>query len=480
MIINVGVVNYVVAVIINISNGLYNYMKLPKNIYLYFIAVITLIAATLRFYHLDWQSLWLDEAATLWYSSSGYTGVWNYVLSGEYNPPLYYWITTFMLNFGNSEFILRFIPCIVGVLTIPAVYLLGREWRNETVGLVAAALLAFSPFHIYYSQEARAYTLAVLFVVLMLYSYLRATKTKQYTWWIITSACAALAFWTHFYTFIPTILIFAHALISGKFKKDSLKKVMVAVTAFIWFTLPLLLAMEFLIRLRTGEPPTFGIQGPGILTDLFWNYGSFIHYVAVTFFILLLIGFGILYFKDKQKFYFAAIIIGGCLLITVPLSYKIPMVSRYLLFLLPLLLLIISEPITYFKNKKLVALFTIGFIVLGIPTLNTYYTYESKDDWKGYGNWLEQSVPRGYTLITIPTYMDLPLNYYYNATDNGVILKRASNVTELEWYTVPGKTFYTMTPDIGTVDVELKSVAWLQKHTQYVGQWQHYIYTYKG
>lgn len=453
-------------------------MKLPNHTSLYLLLIITIIAAALRFYHLGWQSLWLDEAATLWYSSSGYDGVWKYVLSGEYNPPLFYWITTFMLNFGDSEFVLRFIPCVVGVLTIPVVYLLGKEWRNETVGLVAAALLAFSPFHIYYSQEARAYTLAVLLVVLMLYSYLRAAKTNQYKWWILMGVLAGLAFWTHFYTFLPSVLIGVYHLISTR-TKDSLKHTLIYAVTFIWTTLPMLLAMGFLISLRTDEPPTFGIQGPLILTDLFWNYGSFIHYVSIVFFILMLIGFYLLFKQDKTKFWFASFIIGGCLLLTVPLSYKIPMVSRYLLYLLPLILLVISEPLTYLKDKKLIALFTIGFIVLGLPTLNTYYSEYSKDDWRGYGEYLNQTLKPGNILITIPAYMDLPLNYYYNMTEHGVILHRASNVSELEWYTVPGRTWYTMTPDIGAVDPKLETVAWLKNNTEYVNQWKHYIYTYK-
>ena len=69
-----------------------------------------------------------------------------------------------MLIFGNSEVVLRFIPALLGVLTIPLIYLVGKEFMDRNVGIIAAAAFAFSPFLIFYSQEARAYSMMLFFV----------------------------------------------------------------------------------------------------------------------------------------------------------------------------------------------------------------------------------------------------------------------------------------------------------------------------
>jgi hypothetical protein len=70
-----------------------------------------------------------------------------------------------MLSFGNNEFILRFIPAVLGSLSVPLAYFFGKEVRDAKTGVLSAALLAFSPFAIFYSQEAYSYS-TVLFVFL--------------------------------------------------------------------------------------------------------------------------------------------------------------------------------------------------------------------------------------------------------------------------------------------------------------------------
>jgi hypothetical protein len=69
--------------------------------------------------------------------------------AGEFNPPLFYWIEHTVLTLGTSEFILRLMPALFGVLTIPLMYVAGTEFLDRNVGIIAAALLTFSPFHIF-------------------------------------------------------------------------------------------------------------------------------------------------------------------------------------------------------------------------------------------------------------------------------------------------------------------------------------------
>jgi len=103
-------------------------------------------------------------------------GIWGTLSAGEFNPPLFYWMEHLMLTFGESEAVLRFLPALLGALTVVVMYFVAREVLDRPSSLVAAALLAFSPFHIYYSQEARAYAPMLFFFALALLFFLKATR----------------------------------------------------------------------------------------------------------------------------------------------------------------------------------------------------------------------------------------------------------------------------------------------------------------
>ncbi|PKL58191.1 MAG: glycosyl transferase, partial [Methanomicrobiales archaeon HGW-Methanomicrobiales-5] len=77
---------------------------------------LTGIGAILRFYGLGTNSLWLDEASTLAFARQSLIGIWESTVGGEFNPPLFYWLEHGMLLFGDSEFVLRLLPALLGVL----------------------------------------------------------------------------------------------------------------------------------------------------------------------------------------------------------------------------------------------------------------------------------------------------------------------------------------------------------------------------
>ena len=117
---------------------------LRYNRYAQILLLLTFVGLILRFYHLDFNSLWLDEGATLDFAQRSITGIWEATAGGEFNPPLFYYVEHAMLLFGNSEWVLRFIPALLGTLTIPVMYFIGRELIDENGGLIAAALMTFS------------------------------------------------------------------------------------------------------------------------------------------------------------------------------------------------------------------------------------------------------------------------------------------------------------------------------------------------
>lgn len=144
---------------------------------LWVLLAIVGLGAALRAWRLGAELLWNDEGFSWWWSQQPLADLWGAQGRIETNPPLYYTLQHLWLVFGNSEAALRSISAILGTLTVPLAYLIGRAVVGRGAGLLAAALLATSAVHVHYSQEARGYALlgvAAAAAVLGLLTFLRA------------------------------------------------------------------------------------------------------------------------------------------------------------------------------------------------------------------------------------------------------------------------------------------------------------------
>ena len=69
-----------------------------KNRYAQMLIALTVIGFILRFYNLGFNSLWLDEASTLGFAERSLSGIWDATASGEFNPPLFYYMEHFIIG----------------------------------------------------------------------------------------------------------------------------------------------------------------------------------------------------------------------------------------------------------------------------------------------------------------------------------------------------------------------------------------------
>jgi 4-amino-4-deoxy-L-arabinose transferase-like glycosyltransferase len=158
-------------------------------------AGLTLLAAALRLYHLDTQELWLDEVLQLRMATAERVGE---ALRLEYSPPLGYLLWRGWVGaFGESEIAMRSLAAIFGILFVPAAIAAGRIILSPAAGLWAGAVAATSPLHVYYSQEARAYTLVCLAILLAHGTLWRALARPRAAAWAAFAASAGLALFTH-------------------------------------------------------------------------------------------------------------------------------------------------------------------------------------------------------------------------------------------------------------------------------------------
>ena len=135
------------------------------------VVLIVLLGGVLRFYGLDLEPLWSDEAATLRYAEMPQAWLWHD--SSDTTPPLYYSLQRIWLVFGRSEVALRSLPAVIGTATIPLAYILGRALGDPSTGLASALLLATSALHVQFSQEARTYSLVMAAAMLAVWGLVR-------------------------------------------------------------------------------------------------------------------------------------------------------------------------------------------------------------------------------------------------------------------------------------------------------------------
>lgn len=166
--------------------------------------VILLLAAALRFYRLDGQSLWADEGNSAALALRSLDRIARDA-GHDIHPPLYYWLLHFWVRaFGISDVGLRSLSALSGVLLVALTYLLGGHLLERSVGLAAAFTAAISPFQVYYSQEARMYILLTLLGAASVYALLRYLEsdtlkgTGKPIWLVGFILSTAAGLYTHY------------------------------------------------------------------------------------------------------------------------------------------------------------------------------------------------------------------------------------------------------------------------------------------
>jgi len=440
---------------------------------LYLLLSITIAGLLLRFYNLGFRSLWLDEAATEALSKVSVVQIWQNMVAGEFNPPLFNILEHYMmLAFGNSEVVLRFLPAVFGVLAIPVFYYIGKEFCDENAGLVLATMCAFSPFLVWYSQEARAYTLLLLLIALATYMFIRCLKDNFKEDWILFAAVGAAAVWVHFYALIVMGSLFVYAvwhLAHTKSKKGIVKNAIPFIDSVaIWFLLclPIFSQMGQLYAKRTASAPTYGIQGVAIVYQTLLQLSWFSELTLLVIIALFIIGVVSL----KKHGIFLPLVLAIVFTFSLFASFLFPMLPRYLIFLSIFLYLGVALSYKYISKlsgvdkTKVAAVIAIFFVLSSIPFLLPYYTTDTQEDWRVITSDLAQLTSPGDIVVIVPRYIEYPVDYYYSSEKDGTILEGIMNRSELENIQVH-TTWYIVTPDIFAADPSGKSLEWLKKNT---------------
>lgn len=215
-----------------------------------------LVGVGLRFWQLDVKPLWMDEVLTAIFTSGRSYGdiptesifaiaqldqlftvqlgmscpqIAQTVATESVHPPLFFCLMYSWMSWLNPEvdawvWSLRALPALFGVGAIAAMYRLNRIAFSAPAGLLAAALMAVSPFAVYLSQEARHYTLPMLLITLALGLLVQMQQDVQrshlrpwvwFTWIVVNS----LGLYTHYFCilgFVAQVVAFGGWLLAWR------------------------------------------------------------------------------------------------------------------------------------------------------------------------------------------------------------------------------------------------------------------------
>ena len=175
------------------------------------LTLVLLLAFALGANGLNADVIWADEL-----SSVTHMGAFNppYSLSQvvesirQHSPdhvPLYFFLGGLWGQIaGWSQFSLRLLSCLFGVLMVAWLYRFAADAVNRRTALVAAFLMATNAFIIIYFHELRAYTLLLLLAIIHTWHYWRLAATLHVSklMWVLFVFSAAAVLYTHILGFI--------------------------------------------------------------------------------------------------------------------------------------------------------------------------------------------------------------------------------------------------------------------------------------
>ena len=128
--------------------------------------------------YLDANPIEMDEPFSIFHAQMGISEIIN-ELKGGNNPPLYEIFLHFWIKmFGISPFSVRFPSLLFGTLNVFFIYLISKRFFNLRIAILSVILVSFSNYHLFFSHEARVYTLFALLTTVSFYLLLLILENK--------------------------------------------------------------------------------------------------------------------------------------------------------------------------------------------------------------------------------------------------------------------------------------------------------------
>lgn len=399
--------------------------------------IIVALAASLRGFDLGGKSLWVDEIITASLSMRGFTEAVEFAWN-DVTPPLSYLWTSIAMSFGRDEAIVRFPSFVLGILGVASIFWLGRlTVGGKVAGLVAAGLLAVSPFHIFHSQDARMYSALILFSTLAYCCELafwkasdKSSQQKQVipkNLWLAAWVCATVLnlYTSYFALFVlagqglhVSYRLWENRRLEG-FGKLALGWGIAALFTCILYT-PWTPALIHLVQKERGFEEAFPVEPVKVILEAIHQFGPQSFPGSVLFALLAVIG--LTRSLSLNIFVLTQIVFPVVYLFGFESSHFF--VPRYLSFLLPVYLVVVAagmfqlakwaRPAFVKRPASGPIVFVIFFaVIIGVtvPALVEYYRGE-KQNWRDAVAFVASKLQPGDRVLAGKNRAELAVTYY--------------------------------------------------------------------
>jgi len=383
------------------------------------VLLLTFVGAVLRLLHLGAKSLWYDEPLTVAIarlSWPSFTHLWHYGEAAYQGA--YFLLMRGWLHLGQSEAWIRLPSAIFAIASIPLIYVLARRLIGDRAALAAAAILAFSPTDVYYSQEARGYTLGILLVLLSSWFFVRAVQEgRKRDWWLWT-VFSALAIYSHFFTSLVVVAQGASLLVLREAKLW--RRVIAYGALIVLLTAP---GLPFLFRGAPAQVPSL-LQWPRATPKELLHLALFLGGSGEKLVLSAILWIAALRAIGRERaeqnrgmFWRGALLILWAvvpILLLALISIANPLfVQRYMIFCLPATVMLAARGMIALPQHRIGLWLVVALCVFSL--VNVFLGYaKPREDWRGATSAVIAAAAPGDAVLIFPFFARTGFDYYYD------------------------------------------------------------------
>lgn len=407
-----------------------------KHNYFYFLIII--ISCFISVETLVTQSIRLDEAQSIWIATKSVNAILYFdaqdVLVPLYEVLLHFWLQIF----GASIAAARSLSFLFFLLTLPFLYLLGKEAGDKRAAIIMTTLFSLSPFIVWYSSEARMYTLFAFITTLNHIFFLRYVNSlgKHGKFGYIVTTIAGL--YTHYFfiflLFTQVVFLLIRLLMrkSSESRKLFLTHIVLLFVSGIFF-LPW---AYYFISLGAAAntqplipPPTSYNLIQSIVNFLFGFQSNSIQAILISLWPIFILSLFIIFTKNEKQDvasinYFAFATFFPIIVIFLGSFVKPIFLTRYLILVTPTLFFLIAWIISRHRSQTakviLGTFLSVMFICLVYQNIST--TTPVKEDYQGVATFLEQKASPSDIIAVSAPFTVYPIEYTYQGNSKIVTI----------------------------------------------------------
>ncbi|HEX4868108.1 MAG TPA: glycosyltransferase family 39 protein [Acidimicrobiales bacterium] len=391
------------------------------------------------------RSFWIDEAISVQQAQMSLGDMLRDLQLNDVHPPLHHLVLWVVVRlFGTAEWAMRLPSVLFGAALVPVVHGLTREAFDRRTARVAATLVVPAPFLVWYSQEARMYSLFMLLGAAAIWAQLAALRRGRWGAFVAWGALCAMLVWTQWFALLP-LAVQQVATVWHLVRRRGEHGTGRLVARWLGSLLVLALLVAPLLPFLAGQLSAYGGRGAGLSApsaagaDSSSVAGGLSAYAVIANLVWALLGYhsddvmlrlGALWplamlacllllgrrLSSRSRLLLAVAVLPGVALFAIAHAKRDLFELRYFVLAAPLLLVLVARAATTLARRGASLGVLVGGLLvvssLGLVDQQLNGTNPRLYDFRGAVAAIERTARPGDVLAFAPTYLDGVLDYY--------------------------------------------------------------------